>query len=345
MKSVGLGLLAAALAPRAEAGRLLQLHRGDPPKYISCTDSTCRTTFVWDRCAKVDAVTGATKYSGSSGMSRTKCALFCTQKKSFYFLVTEATDCWCAASYSVYTSGGPANCNKACPGKSSETCGGKESFDIFILGLSDGSAPNGENWNFLSPATTSTTTTTTTTVAQGPFTGNFFGECESFSLAQHRYRCSGGDERQKMYFGDGIKFEECQKKCESRKAEGCCESRADSWGSCTFFPGGQMKLDQNRGDTKSVMCRPRAEVLSKCPSFDGNGLGHVCGGSGDESKRTFLGSNLDYETCSKKCKDLGKAGCCESRSKSWGSCLFVEDGAVETSSAHLDAKAVVCTGM
>jgi len=60
--------------------------------------------------------------------------------------------------------------------------------------------------------------------------------------------------------------------------------------------------------------------------------------------RTYFGEDISAHDCARLCTETGLAGCCESRSASWGGCNFVAGGVRWPSPAHTDSLTSMCAG-
>ena len=84
--------------------------------------------------------------------------------------------------------------------------------------------------------------------------------------------------------------------------------------------------------TQHICALPGGEIPSHGP------VGQV------SHPRTYFGEDISAHECARLCSETGLAGCCESRSASWGGCNFVAGGVRWPSPAHTDSMTSMCAG-
>merc|ERR1712137_1499301 len=75
--------------------------------------------------------------------------------------------------------------------------------------------------------------------------------CEDFSAQEFRFKGTGG---KRTFLGRDMTYAACLAKCQEQKVSGYCESRASSWGSCTYYAGGKREYAYFSVDSKTVHC-------------------------------------------------------------------------------------------
>lgn len=76
--------------------------------------------------------------------------------------------------------------------------------------------------------------------------------CEDFSAQEFRFKGTGG---KRTFLGRDMTYAACLAKCQEQKVSGYCESRASSWGSCTYYAGGKREYAYFSVDSKTVNCK------------------------------------------------------------------------------------------
>ncbi|KAJ3480465.1 hypothetical protein NLG97_g8063 [Lecanicillium saksenae] len=115
------------------------------PTSTSTTSSTSSTTTetappIWtDKGCYQDAATHPfqTRLSspGGNDLTRAKCEASCWSAGYLYAGFKSGVECWCGKYVQGSLSPSASDCNVACAGNSSETCGGSTFFDVVLINL------------------------------------------------------------------------------------------------------------------------------------------------------------------------------------------------------------------